>query len=210
MGGSVAGGNTGGRATTGGRGGGGRNTGGAGGKGGAASGGTATSKGGSGGTASATGGSGGACTQNIACKLTAAASSGDIYQDCVDRINQFRTQCACLPPLARWTDGEACANQMAEYDSTATSAHAGFQARICSGGSAQDECPGWGSNAQVVSGCLQSMWDEGPPPTSSCTGTCFNDHGHFINMSSTSYSKVACGFFTTPAGKVWAVQNFSR
>lgn len=199
--------NNGGKATTGGRGGGGRSTGGAGGKSGTASGGSATA---SGGSATATGGSGGACTQNIACKLTAAASTGDIYQDCVDRINQFRTQCACLPPLARWTDGEACANQMAEYDSTATSAHAGFQARICSGGSAQDECPGWGSNAQVVSGCLQSMWDEGPPPTSSCTGTCFNEHGHFINMSSTSYTKVACGFFTTPAGKVWAVQNFSR
>jgi hypothetical protein len=99
---------------------------------------------------------------------------------------------------------------MAEYDSTAPAAHAGFQAKICSGGNAQDECPGWGSNTQVVSGCLQQMWDEGPPPSSSCTGTCFNDHGHFINMTSTSNTKVACGFFTTPAGKVWAVQNFSR
>jgi hypothetical protein len=54
------------------------------------------------------------------------------------------------------------------------------------------------------------MWDEGPPPTSSCSGTCFTEHGHFINMSTTSNTKVACGFFTTAAGKVWAVQNFSR
>jgi hypothetical protein len=179
----------------------GNNTGGSAGKGGAATGGT-TATGGTGGA--------GACTQNIACKMAAPATTGDIYQDCVDRINQFRTQCACLPPLARWTAGEACANQMAEYDSTAASAHAGFIANICSGGNAQDECPGWGSNTQVISGCLQSMWDEGPPPSGSCTGTCFNDHGHFINMTSTSNTKVACGFFTTPAGKVYAVQNFSR
>lgn len=190
---------SGGSSATGGRGGG---RGGSTGKGGAATGGSSTSTGGSGGAST--------CTQNIACKLAAPPTTGDIHQDCVDRINQFRTQCACLPPLARWTDGEACANQMAEYDSTATSAHAGFVARICSGGNAQDECPGWGSNTQVISGCLQSMWDEGPPPTSSCTGSCFNDHGHFINMSTTSNTKVACGFFTTPGGKVWAVQNFSR
>jgi hypothetical protein len=133
-----------------------------------------------------------------------------MYQDCVDRINQFRTECACLPALQRWTAGEACANQMAEYDSTAPTAHAGFQAKICSGGSAQDECPGWKSSAQVVSGCLQQMWSEGPPPQTPCTGACYQAHGHFINMTNTGMTKVACGFFTTPAGKVWSVQNFSR
>jgi hypothetical protein len=45
------------------------------------------------------------------------------------------------------------------------------------------------------------MWNEGP-------GEDFSKHGHYINMSSTKYTKVACGFWTTPKGSVWAVQNF--
>lgn len=184
--------------------------GGSGGRVGRGQGGTAASTGGATATGGAPSGGAGSCVQNLSCMLAAPPSTGDAHQDCVDRINQFRTQCACLPALARWTDGEACADQMAQYDSEKNSAHAGFQARICAGGQGQNECPGWGSNAQVVSGCLQSMWNEGPPPTSSCTGACFNEHGHFINMTSTSSTKVACGFYTTSAGKVWAVQNFSR
>ncbi|MGC4093480.1 MAG: CAP domain-containing protein [Polyangiaceae bacterium] len=177
--------------------------------GGAAAGGT-TSGGTTSGGATSTAGTGGACVQNLGCMLTAPASTGDAHQDCVDRINQFRTQCACLPALARWTAGEACADQMAQYDSEQNSAHAGFIANICSGGQGQNECPGWGSNTQVVSGCLQQMWNEGPPPTASCTGTCFSEHGHYINMTGTNFTKVACGFYTTSAGKVWSVQNFSK
>lgn len=182
------------------------------GRGGASSGGNAnaggkTSAGGA--SAAGTAGSDG-CVPNPGCKLTAPASSGDIYQDCVDRINQFRTQCACLPALERWTDGEACANQEAQYDSEKNSAHAGFMDKICSSGNAQDECPSWGSNTQVISGCLQQMWDEGPPPTMPCNDSCFQMYGHYINMSSTSSKRVACGFYTTPSGKVWAVQNFTR
>ena len=156
-------------------------------------------------------GAGGACVQDLSCTLTAAPSSGDLHQDCVDRINQFRTQCACLPALARWTEGEACADQMSEYDAMQNVAHAGFTAKICSSGQGgQNECPGYSSNAQVISLCLQQMWSEGPGPQDPCDGQCFQDHGHFINMTSTSMTKVACGFYTTSAGKVWAAQNFSR
>ncbi len=54
------------------------------------------------------------------CMPTALPSTGDPAEDCVRRINQFRWECQCLPPLARWTDGEACADQDAEYDSTRT------------------------------------------------------------------------------------------
>lgn len=166
--------------------------------------------GGGAGAPSAGSGGGGTCTQNIRCKLDPPASTGDMVQDCVDRINQFRTQCACLPPLQRWTAGEACADQHAEYDST-RSAHAGFSANICmNGGSAQNECPGWGSPAQVVGGCLQSMWNEGPPPQTPCSGSCFQTYGHFINMTNTRYTRVACGFFQTGDGEWWAVQNFSN
>jgi hypothetical protein len=164
------------------------------------------------GGAATTGGSGGAggCVQNLACKLAAPPSTGDIHQDCVDRINQFLTQCACLPALTRRTDGEACADQMAEYDAAQNTAHAGITAKICQPGGSQNECPGYSSNTQVIGLCMQQMWDEGPPPTSSCTGTCYEEHGHFINMTDTSVTKVACGSYTTSSGKVWAVQNFSR
>jgi hypothetical protein len=57
---------------------------------------------------------------------------------------------------------------------------------------------------------MQQMWDEGPPPTSDCTGSCCEKHGPFINMTDPSVTRVACGFFTTSGGKVWAVRNFSR
>ena len=164
----------------------------------------------SGGAASGTGGGSGGCVENLACQLDAPASSGDLHQDCVNRINQFRTECACLTPLERWTEGEPCADQMAQYDSERDEAHAGFQDEICDGGFGQNECPGYGSNEQVVSRCLQQMWDEGPPPQDPCNGACFQMYGHFINMTNPDHSRVACGFFTTASGDVWAVQNFAR
>ena len=136
------------------------------------------------------------------CRPAVAPSTGDPRQDCVDRINRFRAECQCLPPLARWNDGEACADMHAQYDSERRVAHAGFRDNICSPrGNAQNECPGWGSIPMIISGCLQLMWDEGP-------GEPFEEHGHYLNMSSTRFSMVACGFYTTPGGEIWAVQNF--
>jgi hypothetical protein len=32
--------------------------------------------------------------------------------------------------------------------------------------------------------------------------------GHYDNMTTTSRTKVACGFFQTPSGKWWAAQDF--
>ncbi|NJK32707.1 MAG: CAP domain-containing protein [Deltaproteobacteria bacterium] len=45
------------------------------------------------------------------------------------------------------------------------------------------------------------MWAEGP-------GEDFQKHGHYINMSSTQYTMVACGFYETSEGEFWSVQNF--
>ncbi len=165
-----------------------------------------------GGSGAASGGSGGSggCVENLACKLDPPPSTGDLHQDCVDRINQFLTQCACLPALERRTDGEACADQMAKYDADQDEAHAGITANICQPGGSQNSCPGYSSDKQVIGLCLQQMWDEGPPPTANCTGDCYHEHGHFINMTDDSVTQVACGFYTTASGKVWAVQNFSR
>lgn len=161
----------------------------------------------------------GGCTMNLSCTLAPPASTGDIVQDCVNRINQFRTQCACMTPLARWTDGEACANQDAKNDGMMMSAHAGAMANICPWGEAQDECPGYPTNGSIIDQCLQQMWSEGPPPAGTTIAqcespamqaTCYEAHGHFINMSNPNVTKVACGFYTLPSGGIWAAQNFSR
>jgi hypothetical protein len=105
----------------------------------------------------------------------------------------------CLPPYERWTEAESCADQQAAYDQQQGMPHAGFADSICTPrGSAQNECLNGNINA-----CLQQMFNEGPPPQQPCTGQCFVDHGHFINMTSTRYTRVACGFAST-----WAVQNF--
>ena len=158
-GGALACGNAAGPGTTGGSGGA-SATGGASGTGGASARGGATGAGGS-----------GSCTPDYACMPT-APNTGDYYADCVARVNQFRA-CVCLPPLARWNAGEACADMDAAYD-PANGAHAGFMKGICpQEGFAQDECPGWQSETQVVSGCLQQMFDEGPPPTNPCSGSCY-------------------------------------
>jgi uncharacterized protein YkwD len=116
---------------------------------------------------------------------------------CVDRINEFRATLD-LPALARWTDAETCADDQARQDSESDSFHGAFGQ--CDE-YAQNECPGWGSVDQIVDGCLQMMWDEGP-------GEPYSEHGHYINMTNTSYTEVACGFYTTPDGAVWSVQDF--
>ncbi len=139
------------------------------------------------------------------CMPPVPPSTGDPQQDCVDRINQFRRECQCLPPLQRWTEGEACASREAMLDQETRTAHNGFRMGLCGAGSAQNECPGWlgwGSVEGTIAGCLQQMWDEGPgdfygPPA----------HGHYLNMSSRSHTRVACGFFSS-GGATTAVQNF--
>lgn len=130
--------------------------------------------------------------------------TGDFYEDCVARINQLRWECQCLPPLERWVEGEDCADQHAQYDYEQDEAHAGIRAGICEEGNAsQNECPDYNPNFDVINFCLQQMWDEGP-------GEDFQRHGHYINMSSTTVGKVACGLYVTPEGNFWSVQNFTR
>jgi hypothetical protein len=141
--------------------------------------------------------------------MPTAPNTGDLFADCVARVNQFRA-CACLPPLARWTSGEACADECATYDQENQSMgpYAGFANGICAAGNGQNECPNWPSYDQVISGCLQNMFNEGPPPAGTCVGTCLDQHGLYINMMNPNYKMVACGFFTGTDGKVWSVQSY--
>ena len=99
-----------------------------------------------------------------------------------------------LPPYARWKNEESCVDGQAKSDSESGTAHGAFGK--C-GEWAQDECPGWpGTPSSMIGSCLQDMWNEGP------------GGGHYDNMANTKYTQAACGFYTTPSGKVWAVQDF--
>jgi hypothetical protein len=124
--------------------------------------------------------------------------AGNPEQLCVDTINMYRATLG-LPPYTRWTAQETCADGQSQSDSMTGTAHGAFGK--CTE-NAQNECPGWPQPIEkAITGCLQAMWNEGP-------GSDFNTHGHYINMSSTKYTQVACGFYTTAAGKIWSVQDF--
>jgi hypothetical protein len=119
--------------------------------------------------------------------------SGSAEQICVDTINMYRATLG-LPPYARWTSAEMCADGQAQSDSQTGTAHGAFG--MCSE-NAQNECPGWpGPPDQMIPMCLAAMWSEGP------------GGGHYDNMSSTMYTQTACGFYTLADGSVWAVQDF--
>lgn len=142
---------------------------------------------------SGAGGNGGGGTTS-----STGSGSTDAAQLCVDTINQLRSTMD-LPAYERWTDGEDCAGQEASMDSDSGTAHGAFG--MCME-FAQDECPGWpGPPENMIVGCLMQMWAEGP-------GDDFATHGHFINMSSTQYTKVACGYHVLGDSSVWAAQNF--
>ncbi|WP_394826287.1 CAP domain-containing protein [Pendulispora albinea] len=120
-------------------------------------------------------------------------TGSDATSICVDKINAYRATLG-LPPYARWSDKEVCASGQAKSDSETSKPHGAFGK--CSEW-AQNECPGWpGPAEKMIPGCLEMMWGEGP------------GGGHYDNMSSKKYTKVACGFYTMPNGKVWAVQDF--
>jgi hypothetical protein len=129
---------------------------------------------------------------------------GTAEQTCVDTINQYRATLG-LPAYQRWSAEESCADGEAKNDeANPGTPHWSFKqpgGPPC-GESAQNECPGWpGPPSTMIPQCLQMMWNEGP-------GADFSTHGHYINMSSKSYTMVSCGFYTLPDGSVWAVQDF--
>jgi hypothetical protein len=117
---------------------------------------------------------------------------------CVAKTNELRARSG-VPPLARRMDVEACIDGEAASDGASKRAHGAFGR--C-GESAQNECPGWnGTPDSTVPSCLTQMWNEGP-------GEPYEDHGHYINMTSRQYQGVACGFAIAADGHVWLVQDF--
>lgn len=124
---------------------------------------------------------------------TTGAGDG-VAGTCVDEINRYRAMNG-KPAYKRWSAEESCADGQAKSDSQSGKAHGAFGKCNEFG---QNECPGWGGPADdaMIKSCLKAMWDEGP------------GGGHHDIMNSDNYTQVACGFYTTPDGKVWALQDF--
>ena len=118
-------------------------------------------------------------------------------QQCADKINAWRAG-EGKAPLQRWSSEETCADKSAQKEYESGSPHSSFGS--C-GEWAQNLCPGYNDFGSIFSYCMVQMWDEGP-------GEPYSAHGHYLNMSSADYSKVACGFYEAPDGKIWHVENF--
>jgi hypothetical protein len=117
-------------------------------------------------------------------------------QTCVDRINQYRARVR-VAPIARDGSSEPCDDEESRLDSSANRAHGSFGK--C-GERAQNACPNYpgASVEDVLTKCLQQMFDEGP------------GGGHYDNMTSTKYSRASCGFVSVGGGRIWTVQNFFK
>lgn len=117
-------------------------------------------------------------------------------QTCVDRINQYRARVR-VGPIARDASTEPCDDEESRLDSSANRAHGSFGK--C-GERAQNACPNYpgASVEDVLTKCLQQMFDEGP------------GGGHYDNMTSTKYSRASCGFIPVGGGRIWTVQNFFK
>jgi hypothetical protein len=123
---------------------------------------------------------------------------GDARTRCVDRVNELRASKG-KGPIPRLATAEPCADGQAKSDSESGKAHGAFndcadQVKHWSG-IAQNECPNYKSVEATLTGCIDMMWAEGP------------GGGHYDNMMGGS-THMACGFYTTPDGKVWQVQDY--
>ncbi len=118
----------------------------------------------------------------------APPAAGASPQDkCVHYVNAYRDW-EGKPPLARWTEGEACADQQVAIDEM-NGPHSSFG--MC-GEATQNECLGF--NPDQIGYCQAMMYSE------KFTGE--QGMGHYLAMTG-AYSKVACGFTDN-----WSNQNY--
>ena len=97
-------------------------------------------------------------------KPASAGSSADPYASLrIEMVNQIKLdrQEIGLGPLEHNVARSTCCDSEARSDSETGIAHGAFQS--C-GETAQNECPGYSSLEGLITGCLSSMWAEGPPP----------------------------------------------
>jgi hypothetical protein len=197
----------GGSAGSGGKGGSGGSSGGP--KGGSSNGGSGSGTSGGGGSSGGSGGAAAGTSGGFSSELSCPGDAGDPYADarkeCVKTINMYRATLN-LPPHKRWCGNATCEDTQSADDAAKKQAHSAFGHCAEFG---QCECPGWGGAPfGAIDGCLKVMWDEGPGPANcGADPTCFEKHGHYLIMSSTSYAMVECGF-AEAGGGWWGVQDY--
>jgi hypothetical protein len=180
------------------------------------------------------GGAGAAAPSGGANAGSGAAGSGSgispddiamLRQVCVDEINMYRAMLPSLKPLKRATAAqETCSDSGAQMDGDSGEAHGSARAGLCTkvGLGSEDTCPGWGvggfsGNATITDAlkqCLKQMWAEGEPPVSRAMcvqdlSGCFEKYGHYLNMSDSGVSSVACSFYKMKNGEYWMNQDFT-
>lgn len=150
-------------------------------------------------TDSGTGGDSGASSTD---PVVAAKGWASLDSLCVATINTHRASIS-LAPLSHWTDSAPCFSRQADLDFASGTGHANFG--LCRE-SAQNTCPGWSSDttfsarASTMKRCILGMWNEGP-------GEPYSAHGHYINMTNKTYTKVGCGF-RHENGSLWINMDF--
>lgn len=151
---------------------------------------------------------------------TAGSNPGDPFDQyrtlCVNTVNMYRATKG-LPPLDRWTSAESCVDSECSVDGMANSPHKAFSSGMSCGANGQNECPGYGTNyASSLPQCLGQMWAEKDKaecagcetcdfPYNNCTNCPFQPCGHYLNMKSKKFTKVACGFWDGG----WYAQNYA-
>ena len=130
------------------------------------------------GGAAGTGGSAGA----------AGAVPGSPVDLCLKAVNGHR-QSSGLTPYTRWAVAEICASDQAEALSKGQQSP---DLQKC-GAWAATSCPDWpGPPESMITKCIDQIWSGGGQQY----------------LASTSYTELACGFYVTPANKVWALQMY--
>jgi NAD-dependent dihydropyrimidine dehydrogenase PreA subunit len=165
-----------------------------------------------------TGGAGGSGKAGASGAGTGGSATGGFEQArqlCLDTINMYRKS-VNLSPYTRWTKEEQCVDQEATEDGMMNMPHHSFSTAHMCGGYGQNECPNYGPDPIAsLPGCLAQMWAEKDSPACSGCGSCdfpfqgctscpFQMCGHYLNMKSTAFTTVACGFWSGG----WYAQDF--
>ena len=173
---------------------------------------------------SAAAGSGAPAAGNSADSALAGVTADELEtlrNACVEGINMYRAMLPNLKPLKRATAAqETCSEQGAQMDGDAMSPHMSARAGLCSrmGLFSENTCGGFpGGNAMAIANslklCLQGFWAEGAPPGTreACMMDlqgCYEQHGHYINMTDPNIGSVACAYYKTKNGTYWLNHDF--
>jgi hypothetical protein len=152
-----------------------------------------------------------------------------LRQICVGEINKYRTMLG-LNALERANAAqEMCADAAAQMDGYTMVDHGAANAGFCAsvGLGPESTCPGWpvggfsgyATLADTLRGCLQAIWDEGPPPAGTSREQCESDrrydgcygmHGAYLVMTDPDLSAVACAFYDQGNARWWLSQDYAR